>query len=149
MDALFQDVQEMRGKLNRKSRIWVDQIEARSVIDDYVTNLEDTSFLTALSRHQSQHLISNKIDDVRNKIEDASRRRKAYGLVQIQSSDVSSSSSTVHGNNYGLRISKLSSASIIKTLGAGAIRGMDCRTRSTPLPQTIGNQIVSSPTNAS
>jgi hypothetical protein len=88
MDALFQDVKEMGGELNRRSSIWVDKMksidaEARSVIIDYDT------------KHQSRLLISNKIDDIRNKIEDASRRRKAYGLVQIQSSDMSSSSSTV------------------------------------------------------
>ncbi|PNX89187.1 disease resistance protein rpp13-like, partial [Trifolium pratense] len=96
IDALFQDVQVMGG-LDKRSRIWVDQmegigIEARSVINDYATNLEGKSFFTVLSKHQSRLLISNKIDDIRNTIEDASRRRKAYGLGQIQSRVVSSSS---------------------------------------------------------
>ncbi|CAL5208482.1 unnamed protein product [Lathyrus oleraceus] len=91
MDALVQDVQDMGGELDRRSRIWVDQmegiaIEARSIIEDYETKLEHKSLIFwALVKNKTWISIRNKIDNIKKKIDETWRRRKTYGLVQIQS----------------------------------------------------------------
>ncbi|XP_004496125.1 putative disease resistance RPP13-like protein 2 [Cicer arietinum] len=100
MDALFLDVQEMGGELDGRSRIWVEQMrgisfEVEFLINEYGDKLEHEPALKYFFKCRPRHVISKKIDVIKNKIEDASRRRKAYGLVEIQSRVVSSSSSTV------------------------------------------------------
>jgi len=96
MDALRQDIRDM-SELDRRSRIWVDQMqgiadEIASVICDYDAKLMHRSILVYTFKYWTRHVISNKINAIRNKIEDASRRRRAYGLGKT----IESSSSTVH-----------------------------------------------------
>ena len=90
MNALIDDVGEL-GKLEGRSEIWVEQMkgiasEAEAVIRECDSELE--------SNHYFKHLlvrykIMGKIDRITEEIEDASRRRNAYGLVQLQSRDES------------------------------------------------------------
>ncbi|XP_058770168.1 disease resistance protein RPP13-like [Vicia villosa] len=89
MDALLLDANEM-GELDGRSRIWVEQIrvislEALSVLNKYDGTLNHKPILIYILKYWTRRLVNKKIDGMRNKIEDASRRRKAYGLVQIQS----------------------------------------------------------------
>ncbi|XP_058770148.1 probable disease resistance RPP8-like protein 4 [Vicia villosa] len=89
MDALLLDANEM-GELDGRSRIWVEQmrvisLEALSVLNKYDRTLNHKPILIYILKYWTRRLVNKKIDGIRNKIEDASRRRKAYGLVQIQS----------------------------------------------------------------
>lgn len=88
MDALFHDVEEMMGELDgrSRSRIWVEQMrgiarETQSIIDEYPTKLEHKPILIYVFKCRTRRFISYKMDEIRIKIEDASRRRKIYGLV--------------------------------------------------------------------
>ncbi|CAI8591223.1 unnamed protein product [Vicia faba] len=81
-------------KLDGRSRIWVEQLrgislEAQFVLNKYDAKLNHKPILIYICKYWTRHVVSKKIDGIRNKIEDASRRRKAYGLVQIQSRVVS------------------------------------------------------------
>ncbi|CAI8593698.1 unnamed protein product [Vicia faba] len=93
MDALLLDANGM-GELDGRSRIWVEQLrgislEAQFVLNKYDAKLNHKPILIYICKYWTRHVVSKKIDGIRNKIEDASRRRKAYGLVQIQSRVVS------------------------------------------------------------
>ncbi|KAK2457401.1 disease resistance protein RPM1 [Trifolium repens] len=93
IDALLLDAQEM-GELDGRSRIWVEQLkgislEAQSIIIKYDAKLKHKPILIYICKYWTRRIVNKKIDDIRNKIEDAYRRRKAYGLVQIQSRVVS------------------------------------------------------------
>ncbi|KAL5098882.1 hypothetical protein RYX36_003209 [Vicia faba] len=93
MDALLLDADGM-GELDGRSRIWVEQLrgislEAQFVLNKYDAKLNHKPILIYICKYWTRHVVSKKIDGIRNKIEDASRRRKAYGLVQIQSRVVS------------------------------------------------------------
>ncbi|XP_013469267.2 putative disease resistance RPP13-like protein 3 [Medicago truncatula] len=97
MFALFQDVLEMRD-LDRRSTIWVEQMhgivnEIESVIQRYDAKLKYKSILLYTLKFWTRHVISEEINAIRNKIEDASRRRRAYGLGKTIESSMSS---TVH-----------------------------------------------------
>ncbi|CAI8591221.1 unnamed protein product [Vicia faba] len=81
-------------KLDGRSRIWVEQLrgislETQFVLNKYDAKLNHKPILIYICKYWTRHVVSKKIDGIRNKIEDASRRRKAYGLVQIQSRVVS------------------------------------------------------------
>ncbi|KAJ1435796.1 Virus X resistance protein-like, coiled-coil domain [Sesbania bispinosa] len=90
MDALFQDVQEIgEVQLDGRSRIWVQQMkgiadETESVIHQYAHRLEHKPILVYILKYWTRRVISRKIDDIRNKIKECSRRRKTYGLMQFQ-----------------------------------------------------------------
>ncbi|CAJ2629356.1 unnamed protein product [Trifolium pratense] len=89
MDALLLDAQEM-GELDGRSKIWVEQLkgislEAQSIIIKYDAKLKHKPILIYIFKYRTRQIVNKKIDGIRNKIEDAYRRRKAYGLVQIQS----------------------------------------------------------------
>ncbi|XP_004496122.2 putative disease resistance RPP13-like protein 2 [Cicer arietinum] len=99
MDALFVDAGEMEGELDGRSRIWVQQMrdisnEIASVLNDYNAKLEHELILKYFFKCKTRSIIRKKIDDILNKIEDASRRRKAYGMVQFQTRAADTSSST-------------------------------------------------------
>ncbi|CAI8587092.1 unnamed protein product [Vicia faba] len=64
-------------------------LEAQFVLNKYDAKLNHKPILIYICKYWTRHVVSKKIDGIRNKIEDASRRRKAYGLVQIQSRVVS------------------------------------------------------------
>ncbi|CAI8599559.1 unnamed protein product [Vicia faba] len=92
-DALLLDANGM-GKLDGRSRIWVEQLrgislEAQFVLNKYNAKLNHKPILIYICKYWIRHVVSNKIDGIRNKMEDAFRRRKAYGLMQIQSRVVS------------------------------------------------------------
>ncbi|XP_073223305.1 putative disease resistance RPP13-like protein 2 [Cicer arietinum] len=98
MDALFRDMIE----LDRRSRIWVEQMrgiasDIASVINQYDAKLRYKSILTYTFKYWTRRVISKEIDAVRKKIEEASRRRRAYGLVQFRARTESSSSTMVQG----------------------------------------------------
>ncbi|CAK8572953.1 unnamed protein product [Lathyrus sativus] len=104
MDALAWDVQNMGGELDRRSRIWVDQMkgiatEARSIIDEYDTKLKHKSLVPMIfDKNLTWHFLHDKIDNIRKKIDDTWRRRKTYDLVHIQSRAVSSATVQIlHG----------------------------------------------------
>ncbi|WJX20113.1 hypothetical protein P8452_09705 [Trifolium repens] len=89
MEAMLVDAENM-GELDGRSKIWVDQLraislEAQSVISKYDVKLKHKTVLIHIFKYWTRYVISKKIDDVKNKIEDASRRKRAYGFVQIQS----------------------------------------------------------------
>ncbi|CAI8598733.1 unnamed protein product [Vicia faba] len=89
IDALLLDANGM-GELDGRSRIWVEQLrgislEAQFVLNKYDAKSNHKPILIYICKYWTRHVVSKKIDGIRNKIEDASRRRKAYGLVQIQS----------------------------------------------------------------
>ncbi|CAK8572967.1 unnamed protein product [Lathyrus sativus] len=93
MDALLLDANAM-GELDGRSRIWVEQLrvishEAQSVINKYYAKLKHMPILNYIFKYWTRHVVSKKLDGIINKIEDTSRRRKAYGLVHIQSRVVS------------------------------------------------------------
>ncbi|CAL5209033.1 unnamed protein product [Lathyrus oleraceus] len=93
MDALLLDANAM-GELDGRSKIWVEQLrgislEAQSVINKNYAKLMHIPILNYIFKYWTRHVVSKKLDGIRNKIEDTSRRRKAYGLVQIQSRVVS------------------------------------------------------------
>ncbi|CAI8615347.1 unnamed protein product [Vicia faba] len=93
MDALLLDANGM-GKLDGRSKIWVEQLrgislEAQFVLNKYNAKLNHKPILIYICKYWTRHVVSKKIDGIRNKIEDASRRRKAYRLVQIQNRVVS------------------------------------------------------------
>ncbi|CAL5209031.1 unnamed protein product [Lathyrus oleraceus] len=96
MDALLQDACDMR-ELDGTSRIWVDQMqiidnEIATVISDYDVKLKHRSVLVYIFKYWTRHDITNKINGIKIKIEDASRRRRVYGSGKT----IESSSSTVH-----------------------------------------------------
>ena len=96
LDALSLDVQDM-GDLDTRFRIWVDQMECigreiKSIIVEYDTKLEHKPILIYIFKCWTRRIISNKIHEIRKKIEDASRRRRTYGLVQFQTHTESLSS---------------------------------------------------------
>ena len=93
MDALLLDAQEM-GELEGRSRIWVEQLrdislEAESVINKYDAKLKHKPNVIYIFKYWTRRVLNKKVDGIKNKIEEASRRRKAYRLVQIQSRAVS------------------------------------------------------------
>jgi len=93
MDALLLDAQEM-GELEGRSRIWVEQLrdislEAQSVINKYDAKLKHKPNVIYIFKYWTRRVLNKKVDGIKNKIEEASRRRKAYRLVQIQSRAVS------------------------------------------------------------
>lgn len=93
MDALLLDAQEM-GELEGRSRIWVEQLrdislEAQSVINKYDAKLKHKPNVIYIFKYWTRRVLNKKVDGIKNKIEEASRRRKAYRLVQIQSRVVS------------------------------------------------------------
>ncbi|MCI25616.1 disease resistance protein, partial [Trifolium medium] len=63
-----------------------------SVIYQYDAKLKHRSILIYIFKYWTRHVISHKINAIKNKIEDASRRRRAYGLGKT----IESSASTVH-----------------------------------------------------
>ncbi|XP_058770170.1 disease resistance protein RPP13-like [Vicia villosa] len=96
MNALLQDVRDMK-ELDGTSRIWVDQMkiidsEIATVISDYDDKLNHRSILIYIFKYWTRQDIGNKINAIKNKIEDASRRRRVYGSGKT----IESSSSTVH-----------------------------------------------------
>ncbi|PNX73417.1 LRR and NB-ARC domain disease resistance protein, partial [Trifolium pratense] len=96
MYALFRDVLDMR-EIDRRYRIWVEQMQGiandiGSVIYQYDAKLKHRSILIYIFKYWTRHVISHKINAIKNKIEDASRRRRAYGLGKT----IESSASTVH-----------------------------------------------------
>ncbi|KAJ1404765.1 Virus X resistance protein-like, coiled-coil domain [Sesbania bispinosa] len=117
MDAMFQDVQEIGElELDGRSRIWVDQMrgiarEIASVMNEYGAKLEHKPILIYTLKYWTRRVIHEKIDEIRNKIKDASRRRKTYGLVQFQT--LSSSKAQVQilrarmGPSLGVRESSI------------------------------------------
>jgi len=100
MYVLFRDVLDMT-EIDRRSRIWVEQMqgiakEIGSVTYHYDTELKNRSSLTYTYKYWTRRVISKEIIVIRNKIEDVSRRRRAYGLVQFQTHAEFSSPSMVH-----------------------------------------------------
>lgn len=87
MNALFKDVEEME-QLDRRVWIWVEQMkviahEVGSVIDDYDNEFEHNR--THIFKYfRAQYVINKKIRNIRKKIQDALRRREAYGLEHFQ-----------------------------------------------------------------
>ncbi|XP_027364639.1 probable disease resistance protein RF9 [Abrus precatorius] len=96
MNALFGDVGEIEGRLDGRSKMWVKQMrdiagETESVINDYANKLEHKPIHIQILHYLTRRDIIRKINGIRDKIEDVSRRRKAYGLVQLQTRAESSS----------------------------------------------------------
>ncbi|KAK7278598.1 hypothetical protein RJT34_23630 [Clitoria ternatea] len=86
MDTLFQEVQEI-GKLDRISKTWVGQMEdiAREteyVINKYETKLENKPTYVRMQNLVIEIILKMKTKEIRRSLEDASRRRKSFGLVQ-------------------------------------------------------------------
>ncbi|KAG5004649.1 hypothetical protein AAZX31_10G186200 [Glycine max] len=89
MDALSRDVQEI-GELEGRSKIWVQQMEdlareTEPVITKCASELEHKSMIICIMRYYRRHVMMDEIKKIRKKIEDASTRKKAYGLGQLQS----------------------------------------------------------------
>ncbi|KAK7356548.1 hypothetical protein VNO80_15822 [Phaseolus coccineus] len=88
MNALFHDVQEIGyEKLDVRSKIWVDQMQAIDpeidlVIEECEGELKQITMLKSILESKARFDMMEKIKRIRRKIKDAWRSRKAYGLVE-------------------------------------------------------------------
>ncbi|TKY51751.1 putative disease resistance RPP13 protein 2 [Spatholobus suberectus] len=88
MNALSDDVPDIT-ELEGRSKIWVEQMrgiasETEAVISKCAPELKHKPMLIYILRYPIRYSITAMINRIINKIEDASRRRNAYGLVQLQ-----------------------------------------------------------------